>query len=116
MLTASPLTGIFPAYPFIQAAAAATFGALSVKNIASSKFGGSSSGGGIASSATGSTASSTPAPSSVNLFGTAGQTGGQDTQTAGTNQQPSAQVYVLESDISATQSNLVNIEERATFN
>ena len=114
--SASPLTGIFPAYPYIQAAAAATFGALSVKNIASSKFGGSSSGGSIASSTTGSTASSTPAPSSVNLFGTAGQTGGQDTQTAGTNQQPSAQVYVLESDISATQNNLVNIEERATFN
>lgn len=42
--SASPITAVFPAYPFIQAAAAAAFGIANVKKIASTQFEGGGTG------------------------------------------------------------------------
>lgn len=60
--SASPITTVFPAYPFIQAGVAGAFGAVKVASIAKQQFGstssvGSSSGGGGGASTTGVTTS-----------------------------------------------------------
>jgi hypothetical protein len=61
--SASPITSVFPAYPFIQAGVAGAFGAVKVASIAKQQFGGSSSvsastvGGGASTSTTGVTTS-----------------------------------------------------------
>ena len=63
--SASPITTVFPAYPFIQAGVAGAFGAVKVASIAKQQFGGGgssinsgASGGGGGTSATGVTTSS----------------------------------------------------------
>lgn len=61
--SASPITTVFPAYPFIQAGVAGAFGAVKVASIAKQQFGGSTSisstsgGGGASTSTTGVTTS-----------------------------------------------------------
>jgi hypothetical protein len=104
----SPITGVFPAYPFIQAGLAAAFAATNIAKIARTQF--SSSGGGASSQASVSAPSQgTPAVPLPE---------GPTTQTAGLpggGGQQGSKVYVLDSDITAQQTMSGKVQALATF-
>ena len=103
----SPITSVFPAYPFIQAGLAAGFAATNIATIKStdpSKGGGSvpSGGGGAA-----------PAPPSFSVVGASGSSQLADA-IGGQSQQP-VQAYVVANDVTTAQSLQNNIVEGATI-
>ena len=103
----SPITSVFPAYPFIQAGLAAGFAATNIATIKStdpSKGGGSvpSGGGGAA-----------PAPPSFSVVGASGSSQLADA-IGGQSQQP-IQTYVVANDVTTAQSLQNNIVEGATI-
>jgi len=118
--SASPITIGFPAYPFLQAASAAAFGAVNIAKIAQTQFEGGGGGGSVSSSAPSipETGATTAQPTT-----SFGDTGGADTQEPGSNQtggtvatQPIIiQNNILESDITDTQANVAQIEQAAEF-
>lgn len=111
--TANPVTGAFPVYPFIQAAAASAFGIANLKGILSAKTAKPSSS--ISTPSSGSAPASTSGLSQDALF-SSGSLEAPDTETvggsAGLNQQP-IQAIVLESDITNTQNRINNYQERS---
>ena len=103
----SPITSVFPAYPFIQAGLAAGFAATNIATIKStdpSKGSGSvpSGGGGAA-----------PAPPSFSVVGASGSSQLADA-IGGQSQQP-IQTYVVANDVTTAQSLQNNIVEGATI-
>jgi hypothetical protein len=117
--SASPLTAIFPAYPFIQAGLATAFGLASIKKIASSTFQSTSapSGGGTPSSG-GTGGGSTPNGSSSASLG-APQLGGssstQNTNETTQSNTPVVKTYVLAGEVSSAQDAEAKINQRRTL-
>jgi hypothetical protein len=107
--SANPLTTIFPAYPFISAAAAVAAGLANVAKIKSQKFegGGASGGGGggTAPNSGGGGAVSAPPNPFANQ-----QASGVISPTGRPQQQTDNRVYVVESDITKTQNRVRVIE------
>lgn len=66
---ASPITTLFPAYPFLQAASAAAFGAVKIAGIAKTQFGGGGSSSGAASVGGGSPSITQSTPAQFNIVG-----------------------------------------------
>lgn len=108
--SASPITTVFPAYPFVQAGLAAGFAAVNIASIKStdpSKGGGGSgvkapSGGGAA-----------PTPPSFNVVG-ASETSVLGDAVAGQANEP-VQAYVVSNDVTTAQSLQNNIVDGATI-
>ena len=115
---ASPLTTIFPAYPYIQAGLAGAFALANIKKISSSQYqsasagdvassggGGGAGGGGMG----GTSSNSLGAPRPVNEF------------ESGTNRErsksntPAVKAYVLAGDVSSAQSAEEKINQRRTL-
>lgn len=94
-------------------ATAGLIGAAQIAAILSAKFeGGASSVGGGASGVSGGAASVQPQPTfNPQLFAT----GAQSEQTISANQQPEIRAYVVEQEITATQSRVRQIQERASL-
>ena len=117
--SASPLTAIFPAYPFIQAGLATAFGLASIKKIVSSTFQSTSapSGGGTPSSG-GTGGGSTPNGSSSASLG-APQLGGssstQNTNETTQSNTPVVKTYVLAGEVSSAQDAEAKINQRRTL-
>lgn len=105
----SPITGVFPAYPAIQAGLAAAFAATNIAKIAQTQFSSSSGGGSQASvPAPSQGVPSVPTPEvNANTTLTAGLPG------AGT--QAGNKVYVLDSEITAQQTMSQKVTSLATF-
>ena len=117
----SPLTAVFPAYPFIQAGLALAFGLAKVKQIQSTQFGstttsggGGSTGGGGSAGVGGTSSASLGAP---NTTLPSQQQGGSTTQ-SGTQQgggAPVVKTYVLAGDVSSAQQAEAKINQRRTL-
>ena len=104
----SPITSVFPAYPFIQAGLAGAFAAVNIAKIARTQF--QSSGGGASSQAAVSAPSqgtpAVPLPEGPTTL-TSGLPGGGGQQ--------GSKVYVLDSDITAQQTMSGKVQALATF-
>jgi len=105
----SPITTVFPAYPFIQAGLAGAFSAIQIAKIKSTDASGKStpsvaSGGGAGGGST---------PPSFNIVG-ATETSQLAEAVAGQEQQP-VQAYVVANDVTTAQSLQNNIVEGATL-
>ena len=101
----SPITALFPAYPLIQAGIAGAFSAVQVKNILSTRQGGT--GGGAGASTGG---GNQVAPPSFNLV--QGTNSNQIAQSLNAQNQTPTRAYVVGSDVTSQQSldrNKVNI-------
>ena len=116
--SASPLTAIFPAYPFIQAGLATAFGLASIKKIASSTFQSTSAPGGGTPSSGGTGGGSTPNGSSSASLG-APQLGGssstQNTNETTQSNTPVVKTYVLAGEVSSAQDAEAKINQRRTL-
>jgi hypothetical protein len=105
----SPITGVFPAYPAIQAGLAAAFAATNIAKIAQTQFSGSSGGGSQAS---------VPAPSQGVPSVPTPEVNANTTLTAGlpgAGSQAGNKVYVLDSEITAQQTMSQKVTSLATF-
>ena len=100
--SASPITTVFPAYPFVQAGLAGAFSAMQIQKIMSGGSAGGSSGGGGGG---GSMEAQTPAPQ---MMSGAFQLGG------GIEPEP-AKAYVVTDEMTNSQNQLANIRRRATI-
>ena len=100
--SASPITSVFPAYPFIQAGLAGAFSAMQIQKIMSGGSAGGSSGGGGGG---GGMEAQTPAPQ---MMSGAFQLGG------GIEPEP-AKAYVVTDEMTNSQNQLANIRRRATI-
>ena len=98
--SASPITSVFPAYPFVQAGLAGAFSAMQIQKIISGGSAGSGGGGGG-----GGMESQTPAPQ---MMSGAFQLGG------GVEPEPT-RAYVVTDDMTNSQNQLANIRRRATI-
>ena len=112
---ASPLTAVFPAYPFIQAGLAAAVSAANIAKISSAKYGGTSgatapSQGAAAGGATGAGASTFTANTNTQQTDTAGLLNGQGSQQGGV-----TQVVVVESDITNVQNKVSAQQALSTY-
>jgi len=105
----SPITTVFPAYPFVQAGLAAGFAALNIASIKST----SSSGGGGVSAPSGGGGAAAPKPPSFNIVG-ASDTNQLADAVAGQEKQPT-QAYVVANDVTSAQSLQNNIVEGSTI-
>jgi len=101
--SASPITTVFPAYPFVQAGLAGAFSAMQIQKIMSGGSAGGSSGGGGGGG--GSMEAQTPAPQ---MMSGAFQLGG------GIEPEP-AKAYVVTDEMTNSQNQLANIRRRATI-
>jgi hypothetical protein len=106
--SASPITTLFPAYPFIQAGLAGAFSLLQIKKIASTDPSGKSGGGGGASSGGG----SAPTAPSFNLV--AGTGSNQIAEGLAGQRQP-LQAYVVSGAVTNAQQMQRNIVEDASL-
>ena len=106
--TASPITNVFPAYPFIQAGLA---GAVALKNIAAIKSINPSGGGGGSIPAQSSGGGSTPP--AFNVVGQSGET--QLADAIGGQTQRPARAYVVSNDVTTAQEMDRNIIEGASI-
>ena len=102
--SASPITSVFPAYPFVQAGLAGAFSAMQIQKIMSGGSAGGSSGGGGGGGGGGMEAQ-TPAPQ---MMSGAFQLGG------GIEPEP-AKAYVVTDEMTNSQNQLANIRRRATI-
>jgi len=100
---ASPITTVFPAYPYIQAGLAAGFAGVSIAKMKSSPTSGGS----------GSMGSTAPAPPSFNVVGAAPEN--QLAQTIGDQQDKPIKAFVVSGDVSTAQSLDRNIVEGASI-
>jgi hypothetical protein len=96
---ASPITTVFPAYPFVQAGLAAAFGAVKIAGIAKTKFG-DSGGGASGGAGGGGSAPSLPASSPAN-FNIVGNSNTNQLAESLTNQPVKA--YVVSGDVTSAQ-------------
>ena len=111
---ASPLTALFPAYPFIQAGLATAFGLASIKKIGATQFssttaagtGGSPSSGG--SGGNGGTSSSSLGAPRMNDSSNSNQ----NQQNTNSNNVPVVKTYVLAGDVSTAQDANEKINQR----
>ncbi len=111
--SASPLTTIFPAYPFIQAGLAGTFAATNIAKISSSQFG---SGSGDLGSVNAPSAGGVGGGSNVANFNVVGNTGvNQLAETLGGQEQAPIKAFVVGSDVTTQQSLDRNKVETATL-
>ena len=104
---ASPLTILFPGYPFVQAGIAAAFGAKQIKSIVSGSKPSASSGGG------GGAAAIPSAPPDFNVVGAAPEN--QLAETISGQQNKPIKAFVTSSDVSTAQSLDRNIIENASI-
>ena len=107
--SASPITTVFPAYPFVQAGLAAGFAAVNIASIKSTNPSGG--GGGVGGSAP--SGGAAPAPPSFNVVGASETSVLADTVAEQTNEP--VQAYVVSNDITTAQSLENNIVEGATI-
>ena len=108
--SASPITTVFPAYPFVQAGLAAGFAAVNIASIKSTDP--SKGGGGGVKPPTGG-GGSAPAPPSFNVVGASETSVLADTVAEQTNEP--VQAYVVSNDVTTAQSMENNIVEGATI-
>jgi hypothetical protein len=113
--SASPITTIFPAYPFIQAGLAAGFAATNIASIKSTdpSTGGGSGGSTSSVPSIGGGGGSASLPPSFNVVG-ASETSALGDAVAGQTNQP-VQAYVVANDVTTAQSLENNIIEGATI-
>ena len=102
----SPITTLFPAYPFIQAGLAGAFSALQIRKIMSTP---KSGGGGSSSSSSG----SAPTPPQFNIVGQSGTN--QLAQTIAGQQNKPIEAFVVSSAVSTSQALDRNRVKTATF-
>lgn len=93
----SPLTTVFPAYPFVQAGLAGAFGAVNIAKIASQKFQASGGASDLASGGGGGTGGVSSAAPSFNVVGNSGLN-----QLAQIQQTP-VQAYVVSGEVTSAQ-------------
>jgi len=98
---ASPITAVFPAYPFIQAGLAAGFGAARVAAIAKTKFegGGGASAGSAGGGGGGGSTPAASTPANFNIVGTS-----NSNQIAEGISNTAVKAYVVSGDVSSAQS------------
>lgn len=106
--SASPVTSVFPAYPFIQAGLAAGFAAVNVAKIKSTPSGGGGASGG--GSGGGAPASAPPA---FNIVGEAPEN--QLATALGENEQKPVKAFVTSGDVTSAQALDRNIVENASI-
>lgn len=117
--SASPLTAIFPAYPFIQAGLAGAFALANIKKISSQQFQSANAGGVDSGGGGGGAQPSVPGGTSSGSLGAPRPT--QDQNNSGTNrqkpesQQPAIRTYVLAGDVSSAQNAEQKINQRRTL-
>lgn len=108
----SPISGPFPAYPFIQAGLAGAFAAVNIGKIAATKPVGTSGTTGLRAAGSGASAATPPAPPSFNIVGASGTNQLADAIGSQTNQPVKA--FVVASDVTTAQSLERNIITGAT--
>tara|TARA_R110001606_G_scaffold364111_1_gene518442 strand:+ start:45 stop:1499 length:1455 start_codon:yes stop_codon:yes gene_type:complete len=101
----SPITTVFPAYPFIQAGLAGAFSAITLQKIISGGGGGGGGGAGGGGAGAASAASAAPAPQMMS---------GAFDMTGGAAPEP-IKAFVLTDEMSNSQNQLANIRRRATI-
>tara|TARA_R100001440_G_scaffold44488_2_gene64289 strand:- start:4022 stop:5710 length:1689 start_codon:yes stop_codon:yes gene_type:complete len=101
----SPLTALFPAYPFIQAGAAATFSALQLRKIIAGSPPSESGGGGGAGAGAGAIDTQSPAPQMLSGSFSLGQ--GQEPEPV--------KAFVVTDEMTNSQNQLANIRRRSTI-
>ena len=105
----SPITALFPSYPFVQAGIAAAFGAAQVATVAKSKYQGGSTtpppppSGGGGSAAAGASAGTQAPQLDLGFLG------------AGAGQEAPVQAYVLAENVSTAQQANQKIQDQATL-
>jgi hypothetical protein len=104
--SASPVTTVFPAYPFVQAGLAGAFSAVQIAKILSVKEGGGGGGAGVSNSGGGRSA---PA------FNLVQGTGSNQIAESLQSQKEPLKAYVVSSDMSSAQAVDRNIKETATI-
>ena len=102
----SPLTAVFPAYPYVQAGLAGAFAAVNIAKIGQSKF--SASGGNVGSSG-GAAAGTTPMTANFSTIGSSGIN-----QLAQLQQKPT-QAYVVSGEVTSAQALDRNRVQNATL-
>ena len=105
----SPITAVFPAYPYIQAGLAAGFAATNIAKIKSTNPSGGGGGGGASAPSGG----SAPTPPAFNVVGSSDSNQLADA-IGGQSQQP-VQAFVVANDVTTAQSLQNNIVEGATI-
>mgnify|MGYP003648413551 CR=1 FL=1 len=109
----SPITAVFPAYPYIQAGLAGAFSALQIKKIASTKADGK---GATPSPMTSGGGAAPVVPSLPPSFNTVGASDTNQLATAiGEQEQKPIQAFVVSNDVTTAQSLERNIVEGATI-
>lgn len=108
--SASPITTVFPAYPFVQAGLAAGFAAVNIASIKSTDPTKGGGGGGVKAPSGGGAASTPP---SFNIVG-ASDTNQLADAVAGQEKQP-VQAFVVANDVTTAQSLQNNIVEGSTI-
>lgn len=108
--SASPITTVFPAYPFVQAGLAAGFAAVNIASIKSTDPSKGGGGGGVKAPSGGGAA---PTPPSFNVVG-ASETSVLGDAVAGQANEP-VQAYVVSNDVTTAQSLQNNIVDGATI-
>ena len=114
--SASPITTVFPGYPFVQAGLAAGFAAVNIATIKSTNpsGGGGGGGGGVkAPSGGGASVGAAPTPPSFNVVGSSENSVLADTVASQTNEP--VQAYVVSNDVTTAQSLQNNIVDGATI-
>ena len=108
--SASPITTVFPGYPFVQAGLAAGFAAVNIASIKSTDPSKGGGGGGVKAPSGGGAA---PTPPSFNVVG-ASETSALGDAVAGQANEP-VQAYVVSNDVTTAQSLQNNIVDGATI-
>jgi hypothetical protein len=105
----SPLTAVFPAYPYIQAGLAGAFAAVNIAKISQAKFQSSGGGGGLNSPAGGGGGAAAPMTANFTTIGSSGIN-----QLAQLQQTPT-QAYVVSSEVTSAQALDRNRVQNATL-
>jgi len=116
--SASPITTVFPAYPFIQAGFAGVFSAANIAKIAAQQFKGGSSGGGSSAGSIGS--APIPAPPSINTnqnntSTTFDESGVKTGSTKRESQTINITAQVVESEMTDKQKSIEKLKQQTTF-
>jgi len=105
--SANPITTVFPPYPYIMAAGAATFSALQLKAILTESQVGSGGNGGDGGGSVGVAAAGATTPAPQMMSGAFDLTGGQAPE--------ALRAYVVTDEMTNSQAQLANIRRRATI-
>jgi len=109
---ASPLTTVFPAYPFIQAGIAGAFGAASIAKIASTQFQSTGGGGGVSAPSGGGGGGAVPA---INQVGNT-STNIANLQNQNNQKQEPIKAVVVQTEMASVNQQVNRIEERSKIN